>query len=112
MKSFSDLNRSSMDLLADKINPLISSGMIGHLWTARFELACIIERIEEWIETDALDMFEIQQARELAAFFRTLPEAGHSSEECIAAMKAETLKWTGGKNAYARTNPPDENESP
>ncbi len=103
MPTFTDLNRQCMDLLTDKINPLISAGMVGHLWTARFELACIIERIDDWIETEALDMLEIKQARELLSMFRAMPEAAHTREECTAALKAETLKWTNGTNLYQRS---------
>jgi hypothetical protein len=104
MTSYPELHRGLMDAFQDHVEPMLrraaeggSMTAPGPLWTARLNIAGFVVQIDDWLAEHGNDLFHIQQAKELRAFFVTHREGGYSVEECIAALKEETRKWTNGK---------------
>lgn len=96
MIDFATLNSQCMGVFS-KIQPMFTDPRDGHMWTGRLELAGIIERIESWMRDNGRDLVELSQAAELRDYFKSLPHAQYTCEECIAALKQETDKFTGRK---------------
>ncbi len=94
MTSFIDMKRGYMAVFTEKVMPFLRDGRPGHLWTARLELAGIIVGIEDWIQANTGDLLERGEALELLNYFKSLPNAKYTHEECTAALAAETRKWT------------------
>lgn len=100
MTDFNALKRSCMDVFTDKVQPLLTDHKPGHIWTGRLELQGIIEKIKNWQASDdarCADLFDQAASRELLEFFCELPSAKFTWEECVAGLKAETMKWTNGR---------------
>lgn len=96
MTGVATLNRQCMDLF-QKIQPMFTDPRPGHVWTGRLELAGIVQRIEGWMRDDCTNLIEFSEASKLLDYFRSLPHARYTVEECAAALKEETEKWTGKK---------------
>jgi hypothetical protein len=97
LTAFAQLKRACMDVYAEKIVPWLQDGRDGHKWSARFELAAIVERITMWLQQPGIDLFDRADGIDSLEFFKSLPDARYSVETCAAELKRLTLEWTGGK---------------
>jgi len=95
--SLAQLKRGCIDVYAERIVPWLQDGRDGHKWSARFELAAIVERITMWLQQPGIDLFDRADGIDLLEFFKSLPDARYSVETCGAELTRLTLEWTGGK---------------
>jgi hypothetical protein len=96
MKDFAALQTSCM-VAFERILPMRSIPQPGHQWTCRLEVSHIIERIDDWMREGGHDLIELAKAAELLDYFRALPEAGYTVQQCCDALREETAIFTGKK---------------
>lgn len=87
-----------------RILPLFNDPRPGHCWTGRLELQGLIERLTDAEKAPAADLVERMEASELREYLVNLPAAQYTFDECIKALREETLKFQG-KSSPATPSP-------
>jgi hypothetical protein len=95
MTGFVTLKRRCMDAYERNVQPFLSDGRTGHIWSGRFNLIGLIEFIDDWMDENGMDI----EAVALRDAFKAMPAAKYSCHQCIAGLNEETARWNAGRPA-------------